>query len=254
MQRPATPVRHLLHDDRRATRAPCPRPASLLQPAGPACAVLFRTRPSLVNYTKEAGTYYVQDIYAGPGLAGVARGTVKKLRIVALDFRAALLGGNGNGGPAGGAFVATPVAAGNGCWDPKIVLGETPVLEDGSAQFTVPAQTPVYFQAVDAKGCVVQTMRSWSTLQPGENASCIGCHESKNCVPPPYRVTLAQRQTPQPLQPFYGPPRGFSFPKEIQPILDRHCTRCHNDRQQLPRIAACATGRPHRLASPIAHS
>ena len=26
---------------------------------------------------------------------------------------------------------------------------------------------------------------------------------------------------------FYGPPRGFSFPREIQPILDRHCIRCH---------------------------
>ena len=35
---------------------------------------------------------------------------------------------------------------------------------------------------------------------------------------------------PQALEPFYGPPRGFSFPKEIQPILDHHCIRCHNDR------------------------
>jgi hypothetical protein len=33
---------------------------------------------------------------------------------------------------------------------------------------------------------------------------------------------------PQTLEPFYGPPRGFSFAAEIQPILDRHCTDCHN--------------------------
>jgi hypothetical protein len=37
------------------------------------------------------------------------------------------------------------------------------------------------------------------------------------------------------LQGFYGPPRGFSFPKEIQPILDRHCIRCHEQREIRPR-------------------
>jgi hypothetical protein len=220
--------RELLASD---SQISCNQPVPLHRPA-PRC------RPNIVDYAQNVGVYYVQDIYAGAGLAGVPRGTVKKLRVVALDFRAALLGGNGNGGPAGGAMVSTPVAVGNGCWDPKIVLGETPVLEDGSAQFWVPARTPLYFQAVDAKGYVVQTMRSWSTLQPGENASCVGCHESKNCVPPPYRASLAQRQTPRQLEPFYGPPRGFSFRKEIQPILDRHCTRCHNDRQKSPQLAA----------------
>ena len=64
------------------------------------------------------------------------------------------------------------------------MLGEATVYEDGSALFTVPARTPVYFQALDDKGYVVQTMRSWSTLQPGENASCVGCHEYKNAAPP----------------------------------------------------------------------
>lgn len=190
-------------------------------------------RPSMVDYTKKTGTYYVQHVYAGPGLAGLARGTVKKLRVVALDFRAALMGGNGNRGEAGAAFVATPVAVGNGCWDPKIVLGEATVHADGSASFVVPARTPVYFQAIDEKGYVVQTMRSWSTLQPGETGSCVGCHESKNSAPLPYRASMASRSKPQELAPFYGPPRGFSFPKEIQPILDRHCIRCHNDRSRL---------------------
>jgi hypothetical protein len=204
----------------------CNQPVPLRRPTP-------RWRPNLVDYAKHTGSYYIQDIYAGPGLAGVPRGTVKKLRVVAIDYRAALLGGNGNEGVAGRAFVATPVAVGNGCWDSKIVLGETPVHEDGSAQFVVPARTPVYFQAVDERGYVVQTMRSWSTLQPGENASCVGCHESKNSVPAPYRLSLAQRRPPAKLDPFYGPPRGFSFPKEIQPILDRHCVRCHNDRQKL---------------------
>ena len=32
------------------------------------------------------------------------------------------------------------------------------------------------------------------------------------------------------MAPFYGPTRGFSFDREIQPVLDKHCIRCHNDR------------------------
>jgi hypothetical protein len=215
----------------------CNQPVPLVRPRP-------RVRPTAVDYTQTTGSYYVQDVYSGPGLVGIPRGTVKKLRVVAIDFRAALIGGNGNSGPAGGAFVATPVALSNGCWDPKIVLGDADVHADGSAYFVVPSRVPVYFQAIDDRGHMVQTMRSWSTLQPGEKQSCVGCHESKNSVPLPFRVTEALRRQPQSLRPFYGPPRGFSFVKEIQPILNRHCTRCHDDRSQLPFVAGPESGQP----------
>ncbi len=195
-----------------------------------------RTRPrvmaSTVDYTKETGTYYVQDVYFGPGLKDVERGTVKKLRVVALEFRAAGVGSNGNGGPAGGALVSTPIAIRNGTWDVKVVLGDTPVHEDGSALFEVPARTPLYFQMLDADGQVVQSMRSWSTLQPGERLSCIGCHEDKNATMSIPRATMAMKSPAKPLTPFYGPARGFSFIKEIQPILDKHCIECHDDRSK----------------------
>jgi hypothetical protein len=39
---------------------------------------------------------------------------------------------------------------------------------------------------------------------------------------------------PQSLEAFYGPPRGFSFNKEIQPILDRHCVKCHSGSETEP--------------------
>ncbi|TET96051.1 MAG: hypothetical protein E3J26_01805, partial [Candidatus Zixiibacteriota bacterium] len=185
-------------------------------------------RPSLVDYRKKTGTYYIQEIYAGPGLAGIARGTVKRLRVIALEFRAAQIGRNTSSGPAGSAMSSTPVSIGNGTWDVKRILGEASVYEDGSSFFTVPARTPVYFQALDKNGYVVQTMRSWSSLQPGENFSCVGCHEPKNQAPlMSRRTTMAAKAGPETLKPFYGPPRGFSFIKEIQPILDRHCIRCH---------------------------
>jgi hydrazine synthase alpha subunit-like protein len=191
-------------------------------------------RPSIVDYRKSSGAYYIQDIYQGEGLKGIPRGTVKKLRVVALEFRAAGIGDVRNHGPGGGALASTPIGIGNTSWDVKVVLGDAKVHEDGSALFAVPARTPVYFQALDAKGHMVQTMRSWSTLQPNETFSCVGCHENKNGAPPSLKSqTLAMKTGPESLQSFYGPPRGFSFVKEIQPILDRHCIRCHCDRHDL---------------------
>jgi hypothetical protein len=200
----------------------CARPVPLAARPEPA------PRPTQVDPTKDHGTCYVQDVYAGPGLAGVERGTIKRLRVVALEFRAAGVGNNGNRGPAGGALVSTPVAIGNGTWDVKRVLGSVPVEVDGSAHFIVPALTPVYFQLLDAKGHVVQTMRSWTTLQPGERQSCVGCHENKNSAPPAnYGAAVAGKRPARELEPFHGPARGFSYAQEIQPIWDRHCNTCH---------------------------
>ncbi len=184
-------------------------------------------RPDFVDYTRETGTVTMQDVYAGPGLAGVERGTIKRLRVVALRFRAAGVGNNHNRGPAGSALVSTPISIG-GAWDVKVVLGTARVYEDGSACFEVGARTPVYFQALDGKGHAAQTMRSWLTVQPGETVSCVGCHENKNRAPPVGAVALAQRAGPEKLEPWQGPPRGFSFHREIQPILDRHCVGCHH--------------------------
>ena len=186
-------------------------------------------RASAVDYSRNTGTYYVQDIYVGPGLEGIEKGTVKSLRIVTFEPRAAGIGDNGNGGVAGGALVSTPVSINNGTWDTKRVIGTVPIEEDGSAYFEVPAQTPVYFQLLDEKGYVVQTMRSWSTLQPGEMFSCIGCHENKGGTLTNERPTVRQalRKSPRKPQPLVDPTRGFSFMRDVQPILDTNCVTCH---------------------------
>jgi len=214
-------------------RHPCNQPIPLRPRGG------IPVLSSAVDYTRTEGTHWLQDIYAGPGLAGVPRGTVKRLRVIALGYRVAGIRQNGSSGPGGGALASTPISIGNGCWDTKTVLGEALVDESGSAAFTVPARTPVYFQAIDEHGQAVQTMRSWSTLQPGERLACVGCHESKSEAP---GATVQPYAPVAPLSPFYGPPRGFSYPMEIQPILDRHCTQCHNDR---------AAPRPASAASPV---
>jgi hypothetical protein len=208
----------------------------LVSRQGLACGRAVPLRPparvSLVDYGKPAGTFYVQDVYAGEAMAGVPRGTVKTLRVIGLDYRVAGIGSNGNGGPGGGALISTPPSVGNGAWDPKILVGDAPVHEDGSVFFTAEARAPVYFMLLDGRGRMVQTMRSWTTLQPGENASCVGCHESKNSVPPASaRPTRALAAGPKPLAPIFGPQRGFSFAKEIQPILDAHCVTCHDGKK-----------------------
>ncbi|MCL4203056.1 MAG: hypothetical protein KJ000_11190 [Pirellulaceae bacterium] len=187
-------------------------------------------RPRVVDYRKSTGTVLMQDVYQGLGLPGVARGTIAALRVIALDFRAAGVGENRNGGPAGGALISTPISI-QGAWDVKRILGTVPVQADGSASFEVPAGTPIYFQAVDSRGHAVQTMRSWTTVLPGEVQSCVGCHDHKNSGPPVTGPALAAASIPQPLDEFYGPPRGFSFIQEIQPILDRHCVVCHHQDQ-----------------------
>jgi hypothetical protein len=175
-------------------------------------------QPDVSDWRKQTGAFTVQDIYHGPGLQGIKRGTVKKIRVVALDFMATDIGRKH------GPSTISDLAA----WDVKRVLGEAPVFADGSAAFEVPARTPVYFQAIDANGHVVQTMRSWSTLMPGEIFSCTGCHENKNETVSNEPVALALKAGIKPLEPFYDiTGKGFSFPKVIQPILDAKCVKCH---------------------------
>lgn len=177
--------------------------------------------PFRANYGTDKATLSVTDVYFGRGLKDIPRGTVRKLRIVELDYRPKTLG---RSDLAGASFHST-VSVMGGSWDIKRILGETPVEEDGSAAFIVPAKTPIYMQAIDEDGKVVQSMREWVTLMPGESGSCYGCHEEKNTTGPVKQVIATE---PKPLENFYGEPRGFSFLKEIQPILNQHCVKCHN--------------------------
>ena len=114
----------------------------------------------------------------------------------------------------------------DGPWDIKRVLGTVPVEPDGSAFFGVPANTPISIQPLDGHGKALQLMRSWTTAMPGESQSCTGCHEHPNAVAPA-RATIAGRRGPSGITPCYGPTRGFSFKREVQPVLDKYCVACH---------------------------
>lgn len=183
-----------------------------------------------VDHRKRSATYYVHDVYQGIGLAGVARGNAKKIRVVRLNYRAAGVGQTNNAGEGGGSLNSSPVAIGNGSWDVKEILGDADIQADGSALFEVPAMESIYLQVLDDRGRVIQTSRTWDTLQPGEQKACAGCHDKSNGNFHPFAKehTIAWRSGPQKLQPFHGEPRGFSFAREIQPILDAKCIVCHD--------------------------
>ncbi len=219
-------------------------------------------RPDGWSLERNEGAFYVENVYFGPGLAGIPQGTVKKLRIVALSYRAMSAGVDYN---QPSSQVHTPIAIGNGSWDVKHVLGTVDVEADGSAYFTVPPRRAVYFQLLDERGYVVQTMRSWTMVLPGETFACLGCHEAKHdTLADAQPSARALRRPPQRPVPFYQPgeiasqeqlrflspsqrraseylnvnapqgmdvPQGFSYLREIQPIWDAHCVDCHTGRK-----------------------
>jgi len=181
--------------------------------------------PPTADYTKETAEVYIQDVYVGEGLEGVERGTARRLRVAALDFRTSngpkINMGFGNGGSTN---ENSPSLRG-GSWDVKQIIGETEIKEDGSVAFLAPANTPLFFQVLDEKGYLIQSMREWATFMPGEQASCVGCHETRIEIPP---TKSPMATVPVPLDEFYGPARGFGFVEEVQPVLDKHCIKCHN--------------------------
>ncbi|MDY0166888.1 MAG: discoidin domain-containing protein [Thermoguttaceae bacterium] len=110
----------------------------------------------------------------------------------------------------------------------RAVLGTVPVEADGSAYFEAPVGKSIYFQALNAEGMAVQSMRSGTYVHPGEQLTCQGCHERKHTPPELGRnVPLALRRSPSPIEPEPDGSNPFSYMRLVQPVLDRHCVACH---------------------------
>ena len=158
---------------------------------------------------------YLQGAHLGEGLKGVPPRKVRKLRLFAYSYSPRNFGGHyeiGFEGP----------------WDARNIIGEVDLEEDGSALFTVPANTPIAIQPLDGEGCKLQEMRSWFVGVPGETISCVGCHENQNEAPGAPGYTRAAGKRPLAPKPWYGPRRNYAFEREVQPVLDRKCLGCHS--------------------------
>jgi hydrazine synthase alpha subunit-like protein len=123
----------------------------------------------------------------------------------------------------------------------RMLLGSVPVEADGSAYFRVPAGKPIYFQAVDDSGRAVQSMRSVVYLQPGQRLGCVGCHEPPG-TSPESRPLLALRRPASTISPGPEGSMPFSFPRLVQPVLDRHCVSCHDGSQGPDKSPLVLTG------------
>ncbi len=192
--------------------------------------VKSRTRPpvipSMVDRRAATGTFLIQDIYQG--LDGVARGEVTQVRILEETSRisSTLMGGS----PYNQVFLISAALG----WSPKIFHGVVPVAEDGSAWFEAPSGRALYFQALDEDGRLVQSMRTFVQAAPGAARSCVGCHESRETTPATGAIVPAvlTRRPQQPRPERWGGGH-LDYPSMVQPILDKHCVRCHGGEEDI---------------------
>ncbi|MCY2930471.1 MAG: hypothetical protein NTV86_13420 [Planctomycetota bacterium] len=115
----------------------------------------------------------------------------------------------------------------------RAVLGTVPVESDGSAYFTAPARKPLYFQALDERGLAVQSMKSDTYLQPGDQLTCQGCHNQALRAPALSQpAARALKRAPSPITPEADGSRPFNYPRLVQTVLDRQCVGCHAKARQ----------------------
>jgi hypothetical protein len=207
---------------------------------GSMCPTLFRAvpRPPVLRgdprpEDHEMGHFVLADVYRGLE-PKVPRGTIKYLRVVE-EVRSQLEqlpnGEYRKDHEPFMRFYAAPVDLVSGPYGwpsyvAKAPWGIVPVEEDGSANFEAPAGRTLYFQALDQDLNEVQRMRSVVQLQPGEQRSCIGCHEDRRHAPPA-RPAMALRRAPSALEPPPWGPGAFSYERVVQPVWDARCVRCH---------------------------
>jgi hypothetical protein len=191
-----------------------------------------RTKPpALPSVPSDAevrqATVFVQNVYAAaPPLEA---GSVKRLRVVQVLPKSTPCANS----PTVGIPNASPG---------KQVLGTVPVEADGSALFRVPAGVPLSFQVLDDRGQAVQVMRSVTYFRPGEQASCVGCHEPRMIAPQPKPLAQALARPASAIQPAPEGACPLSYPILVQPVLDRKCVSCHNPQKPDGRVVL--TGEP----------
>jgi len=182
---------------------------------------------------------YVLDVYNGTHMKGIRRGSVKFLRVVESPEKQTW-----NMFPWSGQGTLWPAMNWHDFLN-KRILGTVPVEEDGSAYFTLPSDTFVYFQLLDGNGMMLQSMRSGTMVQPGEITGCIGCHDNRRFAPPvaASKVPTAVTRDPDALKGWFGEPRLFSYMRDVQPVFDGNCVRCHDYGKPAGRVLNLAPDR-----------
>jgi len=182
-----------------------------------------REIPTARKFDESPGYFYVQNVYEGTHMTSVEPGSIKYLRVVESPEKRTFTtpAWNGQGQQAPGINWHS--------FEIKRVLGMVPVEMDGSVYFEAPSGKYLYFQLLDEKKKMVQSMRSGVIVHPGETNGCIGCHEDRLTVPPvATKMPMAMRKEAYKLLESENGNPTFSYAKDIQPIFDKHCVKCHD--------------------------
>ncbi len=175
---------------------------------------------STVNKNKNDGILLLQNVYEGRNMSTVDKGSIKKLLILeALPKPVNYTGGN------------EPLSY-TGTFTLERIIGTVPVEEHGSAHFKLPANRSFFFVALDKDDRTVQRMKSFTSLVPGEVTTCIGCHENRTQTPRNQMLPIASNRAPSIPEKDKYLPEVIDFPRDIQPILDKHCVKCHSPQKR----------------------
>ena len=174
--------------------------------------------PPRTDYSMPMGRLVLANAHTGRNMGGVEVGDIKRLLVVeSLPKPISFSGG------------MEPITYG-GSFTLERILGSVPVEDDGSAYMELPSNRSLFLISQDAQNNSVKRMQSFLTVMPGETTSCLGCHEQRTLAPSSYSSSglEATKRPPSVIEPIPDIPEVFDFPRDIQPILDKHCVKCHD--------------------------
>jgi len=172
--------------------------------------------PPRADPDKATGIVMLEAVHEGRNMAGVKPGEIKRLLVLEVLPKPCNIFSGMEPLSYGGTFLL------------ERILGTVPVEPDGSAHIELPAMRALFFVALDENDVSVKRMQSFLTVQPGEAVGCVGCHEQRTQAPRSARPPLATRRPPSRIAAIPDVPDVFGFPRDIQPILNRHCVACHD--------------------------
>jgi len=194
---------------------PRPKPQVISPSEKPVVATPRHADPAATDW----GTFYVLNVYEG--LDGIGPGEVKYIRVTEEIPKPVASRTRGH-------RLQNPAISDVGHFALKRLWGTVPVEADGSAYFKAPANKAIYFSALDADFMELQRMRTFVAVAPGERFGCVGCHERKTTSPPVADALALRREPSDITPPPYGGVHAPDFYYDAQPVLNKHCVKCHS--------------------------
>lgn len=170
-----------------------------------------RSSPSLDEDPR--GALYCLNVYQNdlPQPDGMPPGTVKSVRL--------LEGMPRRSEDTAEADAARPTLAA------RRLLAEVPLSPDGSFHVSVPANTPIELQLIDADGVSLRSC-GWRWTPNHFHQGCIGCHEDPELTPDNAMVQALENPA-QLAAPPAAERASIDFRRDLMPTIVQKCVPCH---------------------------